>query len=217
MAEYVELITRRSGNQSPRVFPKDLGKDIAREDVEDGDVEEDIDQENENTCSLVSEVTKWEKMRQAGQKLSESALTPETLKSYEKLRGHDSVKDLSKDTPAHIVCWIMETCESESSDSLPEAKGRTWSHALKMWSAIRTRAAITFTLWERRSQTPDRHGHHTAGGESQLGPPRQYYLALSLPGDLNIDHAYLATLCEEDGQEGMELIIRLSCSGCARL
>jgi hypothetical protein len=84
MAEYVELITRRSGNQSPRVFPKDLGKDIAREDVEDGDVEEDIDQENENTCSLVSEVTKWEKMRQAGQKLSESALTPETLKSYEK-------------------------------------------------------------------------------------------------------------------------------------
>jgi len=56
-------------NQSPPVFPKDLGKDIAREDVEEGDVEEDIDQENENTCSLVSEVTKWEKMRQAGQKL----------------------------------------------------------------------------------------------------------------------------------------------------
>jgi hypothetical protein len=46
------------------------------------------------------------------------------------------VKDLSKDTPAHIVCWIMETCESESSDSLPEAKGRTWSHALKMRSAV---------------------------------------------------------------------------------
>jgi hypothetical protein len=41
MAEYVELITRRSGNQSPPVFPKDLGKDIAREDVEEGDVEED--------------------------------------------------------------------------------------------------------------------------------------------------------------------------------
>jgi hypothetical protein len=54
-----------------------LGKDIAREDVE-----EDIDQENETTCSLVSEVTKW--MRQAGQKLSESALTPKTIKSYEK-------------------------------------------------------------------------------------------------------------------------------------
>ena len=41
MAEYLELITRRSGNQSPPVFPKDLGKDIAREDVEEGDVEED--------------------------------------------------------------------------------------------------------------------------------------------------------------------------------
>jgi hypothetical protein len=84
MAEYLELITRRSGNQSPPIFPKDLGKDIAREDVEEGDVEEDIDQENETTCSLVSEVTKWERMRQAGQKLSESALTPKTIKSYEK-------------------------------------------------------------------------------------------------------------------------------------
>jgi hypothetical protein len=46
------------------------------------------------------------------------------------------VKDLSKDTPAHIVCWIMEACESEGSDSLPEAKGLTWSHALKMRSAV---------------------------------------------------------------------------------
>ena len=52
--------------------------------LKEGDVYEDIDQENETTCSLVSEVTKWEKMRQAGQKLLESALTPETLKSYEK-------------------------------------------------------------------------------------------------------------------------------------
>jgi hypothetical protein len=28
----------------------------------------------------------------------------------------------------------------------------------------------------------------------------------SLPRDLNIDHAYLATLCEEDGREGREPI-----------
>jgi hypothetical protein len=46
------------------------------------------------------------------------------------------VKDLSKDTPAHIVFLIMEACESEGSGSLPEAKGRTWSHALKMRSAV---------------------------------------------------------------------------------
>ena len=80
----IKLIVMALDESIAPSFPKDLGKDIAREDVEEGDVEEDIDQENENTCSLVSKVTKWEKMRQAGQKLSESALTPETLKSYEK-------------------------------------------------------------------------------------------------------------------------------------
>jgi hypothetical protein len=47
-------------------------------------VEEDIDQEHENTRSFVSKLVKWEKMRQAGQKLSESALTLGTVKSYEK-------------------------------------------------------------------------------------------------------------------------------------
>ncbi|OXV07303.1 hypothetical protein Egran_04932, partial [Elaphomyces granulatus] len=62
--------------------------------LKEGDVYEDIDQENETTCSLVSEVTKWEKMRQAGQKLLESALTPETLKSYEKGQGADMVSRL---------------------------------------------------------------------------------------------------------------------------
>jgi hypothetical protein len=59
-------------NQSPSTcpdFPKYFGKDIAREDVEEGDVsdvEEDIDQEHKNTRSFVSEVAKWKKMRQAG-------------------------------------------------------------------------------------------------------------------------------------------------------
>jgi len=41
--------------------------------------------ENENTRSLISDVTKWEKMRQAGQKLSESALTEGTINSYKNL------------------------------------------------------------------------------------------------------------------------------------
>ena len=59
-----------------------------RKRFEEGDIEEEIQEdmrkEHENTSSLISDVTKWEKMRQAGQKLSESALTKDTIRSYKK-------------------------------------------------------------------------------------------------------------------------------------
>jgi hypothetical protein len=52
------------------------------EEVEEEDIEDDMRKEQEKTSSLISEVTKWEKMRQAGQKLSEGALTKDTIDSY---------------------------------------------------------------------------------------------------------------------------------------
>jgi hypothetical protein len=49
----------------------------------------------------------------------------------------DNMKLLSKDTPSYIVCWIMEACESaEGLADLPDAKGCTYSHALKMRAAL---------------------------------------------------------------------------------
>ena len=53
-------------------------------EVEEEDVEDDIRKEQEKTSSLISEVTKWEKMCQAGQKLSEGALTKDIIDSYKR-------------------------------------------------------------------------------------------------------------------------------------
>jgi hypothetical protein len=54
------------------------------EEVEEEEIEDDIRKEQEKTSSLISEVTKWEKMRQAGRKLSEGALTKDTIDSYKR-------------------------------------------------------------------------------------------------------------------------------------
>ncbi|OXV08709.1 hypothetical protein Egran_03531 [Elaphomyces granulatus] len=146
MESYMDRIAGRSGNQS--VFPKDFSqstRDAAGFDV-DREIEEDIQEEQENTRSFAAETTKWEKMRQAGQKLSESALTAGTIKSYENLWKQflkycegfgdthlENMKLLGQDTPSYIVCWIMEACESEGSADLPDTKD---SHALKMRAAV---------------------------------------------------------------------------------
>jgi hypothetical protein len=53
-------------------------------DINEEEIQEDIRKEHENTSSLISDITKWEKMQQAGQKLSENALTKGTIRSYKK-------------------------------------------------------------------------------------------------------------------------------------
>ena len=55
-------------------------KRVEEKEIEE-EIVEDMRKENENTRSLISDVTKWEKMRQAEQKLSESALTGGTIKT----------------------------------------------------------------------------------------------------------------------------------------
>jgi hypothetical protein len=60
------------------------GEDVieySEEEVEEEDVEDDIRKEQEKTSSLISEVTKWEKMCQA---LSEGALTKDMIDSYKR-------------------------------------------------------------------------------------------------------------------------------------
>jgi hypothetical protein len=89
-SEYVDLInTRRAGNQSLPACPafrlENTTRDEAGFSIDPHEVEEEILDEQENTSSFVAEVTKWEKIQLAGQKLSESALTAGTVKSYEKL------------------------------------------------------------------------------------------------------------------------------------
>jgi hypothetical protein len=58
--------------------------EYSEEEVEEEDIKDDIRKEQEKTSSLISEVTKWEKMREPGQKLSEGALTKDTIDSYKK-------------------------------------------------------------------------------------------------------------------------------------
>lgn len=69
----------------PAVFSEEISHQIAhdQEQIDEEEVEEEIQEEHEKTRSFVAETTKWEKMRQAGQKLAESALTTGTIKSYE--------------------------------------------------------------------------------------------------------------------------------------
>jgi len=102
------------------------------------EIEEEIQEEQENTRSFAAETTKWEKMRQAGQKLVECALTAGTIKSYENLwNGSSSTArasgictsriwsslDRILHRISYVGTWIMETCESEGSAHLSNTKG----------------------------------------------------------------------------------------------
>jgi hypothetical protein len=95
--DYIRRIARRQrGNpDAPNTYVQDtphivFSTAIEHQIVHDGEqvdemeVEEEIQEEHESTLSFVAETTRWERMRQAGQKLSESALTVGTIRQYEK-------------------------------------------------------------------------------------------------------------------------------------
>lgn len=86
-----------------------------------------------------------------------------------------SVKQCSKDTPGYIICWIMETCESEglklkssslnnTEDEVLEAKGHTYSHALKM------RAAVSWGFAYKQGVGSNEPWIKTKSGEYQGNP-----------------------------------------------
>ena len=85
---YVSLLTL---SMFQRLFPSRafLGKQKDElpasfsEEFKNADINKELQDKLHNTQSFVTETTRWEKLRQAGEKLSESALTAGTIKSYE--------------------------------------------------------------------------------------------------------------------------------------